>query len=585
MERKVLHYLNSPKILSFCRSNIEKIVLIFLSLAWIPLPFYNFDSHHDGLILSTVTLTKSALIGGGEYPFNQYGPIWVLPFVILSFILNSELLFIGMRILTVGIYFLSAFLLWRTSRYLVDSKMSIFTVVLFFASQPFTTDYGSTLVPWPSAIVMPLVIAAAFLMIKIFDEEIQKRNKEIFAFGIGLLIPAIIGSRIQVGVLLLGVAIYAIQISGFSRFRHLYLLLGLFTSTGVVTLAFIRLGWLKSALFDQIIYGATYLTADKSTYPKPTITVLGILIFTIFFTIAPLIFRLKNKFTNKAITLLCLLLTIAFIVFAVTVWPPRSVEPINVLVTLIRRVWITFSLGALLYFVLKIFIFERKEIKLKSDTSERNQFRILALSALCFETQVFPLFDQMHFWWGSPLTFVIVVMVTVERYKIYFSQPRILKLKYFLLVIFMISVFVPWSDQVGARKTELPDAIAANIYSSQSKAIYHQGLQQFFDRNIIKGERVLNLCEDTDVFFEQYKYFSASRFFVYWGEPMSHSDEIYNSFINSKPDAIVTCELVHRPTIRLKEESLQRAILVRMNVDLDSGKSFLGEKRWTIYRY
>ena len=89
--------LNNQKILSFCQNNIEKIVLILLSLAWAPLSFYNFDSHHDGLILSTVTLTKSALISGGEYPFNQYGPIWAIPFVVLSFIMNSELLFISMR--------------------------------------------------------------------------------------------------------------------------------------------------------------------------------------------------------------------------------------------------------------------------------------------------------------------------------------------------------------------------------------------------------------------------------------------------------------------------------------------------------
>jgi hypothetical protein len=578
--------LNNQKILSFWRSNIEKIVLILLSLAWAPLPFYNFDSHHDGLILSTVTLTKSALISGGEYPFNQYGPIWAIPFVVLSFIMNSELLFISMRILTVGIYFLSAFLLWRTSRYFVSPKLSIFTVILFFASQPFTTDFGSDLVPWPSAIVMPLAITMAFLMLKLFDEEIHKKKKVMFAFGIGLLIPVIIGCRFQVGVLLLGVAIYAIQISVFNRFRQLYLLLGLFTSTGIFALALTRLGWLKSSLFDQIIYGATYLTADKSTFPKPIITFVGIIVFAIIFKIAPLIFKLKKQFTNKAISLFFLLLTVALIVIGMTLWQSRSVEPIEVLVILTRRIWITFSLGALLYFVLKIYIFERKEITLQSTPSQRNQLKLLILCALCLESQVYPLFDQMHFWWGSPLTFLIVVIATVERFKIYLPRPRILtKLKNFVLVILIISVFLPWSVQVGAPKVELPNAISAKIYSPQNVAVYNKSLQQFFDSNILKGERVLNLCEDTDVFFEQSKYNSASRFFVYWGEPMSHSHEIYNSFVNSNPDAIVTCELTHRPTIRAKEESLQRAILARMSVNLDSGKIFLGEKRWTIYRY
>jgi hypothetical protein len=191
----------------------------------------------------------------------------------------------------------------------------------------------------------------------------------------------------------------------------------------------------------------------------------------------------------------------------------------------------------------------------------------------------------MHFWWGSPLTFLIVVIVTVDRFKTHLLQPIILnKLKNFLLAIFIIAVFVPWSAQVGASKVNLPDIIGPNIYASQDVATYHESLQQFFNRNILKGERVLNLCEDTDVFFEQSKFVSASRFFVYWGEPMSHSQEIYSTFINSKPDAIVTCELTHRPAIRAKEESLQRAILVSMNVNLDAGRIFSGQKRWTIYR-
>jgi hypothetical protein len=578
--------LQNQKILDFCHAHIEKIGFAILSLAWAPLPFYNFDSHHDGLILSTVSLTKTSIINGSDYPFNQYGPIWAIPFLILSFVLDSEVLFIGMRIMTVGFYFLSAFLLWKTSRIFVGYKLSILTLFLFFASQPFTSDFGSDLVPWPSAIVMPLAIATVFLMLKLFDEEVSPQKKWIFAFGMGLLIPAIIGSRLQVGGLLLGVAIYAIELSKFSRLKRLYFLLGLLTSSGLFVLALLRLGWLRSALFDQIIYGSTYLTADKSTFPKPVITFIGIIIFALIFILAPLVFKLKANFKNKRIIFSILLASISSIIIGVYLWQPRSVEPIEVLVILTRRLWITFSLGALVYAALKISIFQRKKLGSEPILPVSNQFKLLALSAICLESQVYPLFDQMHFWWGSPLTFLIVVIVTVDRFKFHLIQPKTLELiKVPIIISILITVFVPWFAQVGAPKIELPRSVSAKIYTSDDVAAYHHGLQQFFDMNISRGERVLNLCEDTDIYFEQSKYVSASRFFVYWGEPMSHSQEIYNSFLNSNPDAIVTCDLTHRPTIRLKEESLQAAILSKMEANLNSAKVFLGEKRWTIYRF
>jgi hypothetical protein len=238
------------------------------------------------------------------------------------------------------------------------------------------------------------------------------------------------------------------------------------------------------------------------------------------------------------------------------------------------------------YAALKISIFQRKKLGSEPISPVSNQFKLLALSAICLESQVYPLFDQMHFWWGSPLTFLIVVIVTVDRFKFHLIQAKTLELiKVPIIISILITVFVPWFAQVGAPKIELPRSVSAKIYASDDVAAYHHDLQQFFDMNISRGERVLNLCEDTDIYFEQSKYVSASRFFVYWGEPMSHSQEIYNSFLNSNPDAIVTCDLTHRPTIRLKEESLQAAILSKMEVNPNSAKVFLGGKRWTIYRF
>lgn len=75
---------------------IFPLIAIFISiLAMFINIFFGFDVHHDGLSLSTLILTKEALLGSGPYPFNQYGPAWTIPYLPISLLIPIESLYLA----------------------------------------------------------------------------------------------------------------------------------------------------------------------------------------------------------------------------------------------------------------------------------------------------------------------------------------------------------------------------------------------------------------------------------------------------------------------------------------------------------
>jgi hypothetical protein len=557
--------------------------LITLLLAiWIPLPFINFDEHHDGLILSTIRLTKTALIQGGEYPFNQYGPFWVLPFVLLSLLVPNVFLFLGVRFLTVFFYIISAFLLWKIARLFLNHKLANVVVILFLGSQPFVSEYGSSLVPWPSSVIMPFILVIVyFSILQITEANLNMSKMPIY---VGLLLPTIVLTRLQVGVLLTLVSLLSLYYSK-QEFRFLKFLLGFISSTLLILIYLNYYGWLKAAFYDQIVFGSTYLSADKSTFPKPIFTFIGIVFFLLILTIGPKVLKSFHIIKSKNILLIIssiFALSMLFLIYS------RSISFLSSFVVITRRFWITFAISSLLFLSVNLFYSKFKKYKFDyTSTKFPISLKMLLLFALSFQSQVYPLFDQMHFWWGSPLTFLIAVIVYKENFGISFSSliNRSL-ITYLATSLLLISILVPWTAQLSSDKKILPTEIGQNIYANQQNAQYQKDLQDFFHKNIDKGARVLNLCDDTNIFFEGDRYISASRFFVFWGEQMSHAPSINESFLNSKPDIVLTCGLTHAPSLRVKQEKMQQLILEKIISKPKDSIRFSGSanKIWNIYK-
>ena len=564
------------------KSKVKFVVLfLFLSLIWLPLAFLNFDSHHDGLILSTVRLTKQSLLNGGEYPFNQYGPFWATPFLVISFLTSDEYLFLAMRFLTIGFYLISSLILFKSSKLFLTRNAWI-PPALFLASQPFVADIGSDLVPWPSAVAMPLILLLfhnALLCLKA-EEKIQH------PFLLGFLIPLILFTRFQVGVLsLTGVLLVLL----YCHKKRIYLgfLFGLTASFLITFLSLLRLGWLSSALYDELVFGLTYLSADKSTFPRPIFTFIGIVLVVSALSCLSSMRANTLSLSKRGKYLIFLIASTALAFFIYVIWT-RDLNFLSIQVLITRRIWIVLTLGTLTYYLLKTGL-----DAVRSSSGFRVFLRIhketivLLIFAVVMQSQAYPLFDQMHFWWGSPISFLVVTLVVRNLASDIKVSHRIKRYCIFLLTFLLtFSLIVPWFNQITKQKVEYPSVVGAKIYSKNSAALEQKQLQIFFRVNMDAGSSILNLCDDTNVFFSAPKYIPASRFFVFWAEQMSHTDVILGAMRDSSPDYIVSCDLTHAPALRFQQEKIRDQIVESFGQKITLSATFLGpeNKKWFIYQ-
>ena len=108
-------------------------------------------------------------------------------------------------------------------------------------------------------------------------------------------------------------------------------------------------------------------------------------------------------------------------------------------------------------------------------------------------------------------------------------------------------------------------------------------LQSMFEKNLIAGTRVLNLCPDPDVFLKPNFVDSESRVFIFWPEFLK-IDYLNESFQDLNPEAVVSCFSESSETFGIKNlEELtnsgsRRAILVD-SIDGKSGHD------WQIWKF
>lgn len=314
----------------------------YLSILLLLIPaFINFDSHHDGLILSTALKLRKALDNGGAWPFNQYGQLWAFPYALLSFVVSDQYLLISMRLLTFLYYLATAGLIYKVSaRFLSGAKIRI-PVLLYLLAQPFALGLNSTFLPWPSALCVLLITLALERLTAVGQSFFLKQASYFFT---GVLILGILSTRLQVGVLMI-LSISALLLVH-KKINLLICLLSGFTLSIVIVGFYMQSqGWLRDSLYDSMIFTSQYINSDTSTYPIPRITFLLSFLFLIIiiafnFTlqkrkIAVLLSR-KNLKASKVILFGCILCVSIF----------GSLFFSNFMTLLIRRTWISFTIAS-----------------------------------------------------------------------------------------------------------------------------------------------------------------------------------------------------------------------------------------------
>ena len=541
-----------------------KITLLLQIIIWIPLSFIGFDAHHDGLILTTIEMLHDSIRNNGEWPFNQYGPFWAMPFTVLTYALPSEWIFVVIRLITVGFYLLTGFLIYHCAKIICTKRIAFLSVLIFFLSQPFVTDYGSSLVPWPSAIIMPLYVLVTILFLRIHLITEITRQVKIYSFILGSIVSGIFFSRAQVGFLLF----FAVAFLFLLKHRLLEVLLfalGFLTFTLILFSTLVHFGWLSDAINDEFIFGSLYIRGDTSTYPTPYFTFIGITIFLLLLNFGKraLVF-VEEKYSPKLlISVLFGSLCIVFATFSMFL-NSRDIDSLAILAVISRRFWISYYLAVIIF---AVFGQLRKTYNsYKSNAADNISLyarNALVVFSLIGELQLYPLFDQMHFWWGSVPAVILTVVVTKETLidDSTFFNFRNKILGAFLIAVTLLSL-IQMTGQLSKTNTRFPQDIAKYLWVSPNVSAEQEKLQEFFSDNIPVGSSVLNLCANSDVFFDNREISSASRIFVLWPN-ITEIASMKQSMISSEPDVVLTCSLSRIPSLQENSELVQQEILYK----------------------
>jgi len=520
----------------------------FGNLLWIPICFLNFDPHHDGLILATINQLKGSFLNGGDWPFNQYGSTWAFPYLVVSYLVPSNFLLLGIRLVTVLFYIGSSYYLYKVAFFIYGIRVARISVYFFLALQPFLGSWNTSLLPWPSSVISLLIPMVLYLLLKSIESVGKESNK--YVASLGILSGFIIGARIQVGIIL--VALIAIFLSYYLPDRARYLWVGLFAWFVPWAIFLQTQGWLRDSLYDSVILAFQFLGSDRLHYPLPILSLLSGLILATLIAVLD-----RSQVQVKYLIIIFTCLASAAVYFSMRVLGDSSTA-INITSVIQRKLLASVFFGALLFLLFETIRLIRTQEVTRHRVSESSLRRIaLYLVSISAATQAWPFFDQMHIWWSiSPLLVVFSARVVgFSATKFNFSTKGILVATTLVMVLLV-------SSQFSTERVELRSIDQKLIYVDESSERLDASVQDFLHRNLPVGSEILNLCPNAYPFFRAGEYESTSRFFVYWSNFESAPLD-YRDYSTSTVKNILVCETyLYQGEALRKYRERQRAILL-----------------------
>jgi hypothetical protein len=507
----------------------------------------NFDMHHDGLITSNFQEIRTSMQSEGFWPFNQYGFTWIIPFLPIILTGDENSIYERAHYLSLLIYFLTLFISFITAQKFYGNSRAIFVPVILAV----TASLGN-LRTWPS--VSAMLYLSCFLLAAViyFSQESSLNSMKRASFYMGLMIPLIVFSRVQVGIFL--VLVFTITILNFGRIKtRRYYFLAILLTTLSLGLFLAGKNWLGSVLNDTFIFSLNYLSSDESRV-VPLFTMIGSLaVFTVFSVLLsnqlPINFgRLITFFVAFGL----LVLSALYINTSLTEGP----DSITLYIVLMRRLFVSILIGTFLYCVIDQIrgLFNRK-----ANSIDFKDLRMLALVLVAGASslQLMPLFDSTHAWWASPPLVILLISLINKVLLKYFKiiRSHLFYNTFSLLLIFLLPFAAQIYNLEKMRVTSFGPSFSSGAYSSKLDVSEQQQLSKMVFSIVPSNSKILNLCINSNIFLTTKDYKSASRFYISWPNMRGYSDFIDATRL-SEPDFILTCsELLNPPAGTLTEES------------------------------
>lgn len=528
-------------------SRLLKPAVLYIGLIslFIPSLTRGLDSHHDGLMLNTINLTKKALLEDSPLPFNQYGIFWSFVMAFITWPFESSEILLCLRLTTIFFYILGALFIFKISKLFGDQDTGKTSVFLLLLVQPWTTGIYSTFLPWPSALSSLLLSAIAYLVL-------CSHGKRFYAFFIGVLITCLCFTRVQIGIPTFFVCMLVFLFHRNFK-QSARLIFGSVSTAGIIFFFLLQRGWVESVAFDSLIYPFTYIQDAYNLNPKPVFTSL-IAIFTLLLL---LIGSKFIQFFNRISTQFISVLSFNFILLAICTLCATTVFFFmnSNFVKLGVRFVIGAFIGIIAFFCVRAILENCRELR----TGQRFSPNIeLALFSIVGMINVYPQFDQTHFWWGLFPGVVAVSIVGIKICRSFFSQKQRFAMAASLLIASPM-VIMPTIQSVSAEVIRYPGNFIRGVFVENEAFQYHETLQNFFHDNIPVGSAILNLCHNSDVFFDTNLGRPTTRYFLYW-PPFISNPLIEAQMVAVQPDVIVICGQTQIPMAALPSAIAQERI-------------------------
>jgi hypothetical protein len=513
-------------------SLILRCSLILFSLYWCIVPFFGFAPHHDGLMLSTISLTRNAVIHHTQLPFDQYGSFWIFIYALPATIFPAAWALILSRIITILLYLVSALFILKIAKFIEKPKLGL--IALFLAG--ISHAYGLDPMPWPSSVAIPLLLATTYLLVKILSGA----NKRRYGIFIGAFCGMLILTRVQVGIAVFAVCLVVLWMHSKCQVPWLALGVTLFITIFGTILA--SLGWLNQALTDEFLFGYAYIQSSSADKPHPVFTLLLTFIILGFLIITELRFRYSWLACNwnllfgiflAGFLFSSILLSVNYI-FGTSVGNRSSG-------IIIHRFWVSFLLAGILYSVAQaVTSFIKSRRKRKVESLEQKITLAIALLAFASEIEIYPLFDPMHAWWSEFPGVISIGILIASRSTTTSLNNYIRNLKVAVLISLVVLTTTPFLQGLNSKFTQLSPSDMTGIFMPNPFQSDFSKVRTFYTKNIERGDSVLNLCPDAGPFFLTDYAKPASRVFLFW-DPMLKVSNLRNSIEESDPQVVVLC--------------------------------------------
>lgn len=506
----------------------------------------NFDMHHDGLITTNFQEIRFSIENGGFWPFNQYGVTWVIPYLPIILVGDPNSIYARANTTSLLIFALTLFISFITARKFLGAKKAIFVPLAIAA----TASLGN-LKTWPSVSAMLYLSCFSLAAVKYFYKQEPLSSVKRAAFYMGLLIPLIMFSRVQVGIFLF--VAFSIFVFRFGRSKtRTYFFLTITLTASILAFVLASRNWLGSVLRDTFIYSLNYLTKDE-TKVVPIYTVIGSLfVLTLFSAL------LSDKTSISSGRLLSifvacgLLFLLVLYVRASLTDEPDSTGLYRILVS---RLFVSTLIGTFLYFLINQ-IQRQFRKRRESDTVQDLSSTALLLVATASLLQLVPLFSSTHAWWASPPLVIMLSLLINHVILKYFESVRfemVLKPTVFMLLSLLLFSAQAYNLEKSRLTSFGPDFVFG-ARSTQLEVAEQNQLLKMVSSAAPSNSNILNLCINSNIFLIAKNYRSASRFYVSWPN-MSGYSEFIDATKSSEPDFILLCsELLMPPVGNLNEK-------------------------------